>query len=743
MQKKSFSQYLLEKGIISQEQLDTALAIQNKDRLLGSLAKELGILSDDELLKIKEFQVAQNLLFGEAAISIGLLTSSQLKYLLDVRLRRKVRIGEILVQEGFLNKETLYNELMRYEKNRLRLARGLVCDSSQLVTKILKDTLEKYNYEVNVAANPVEVLKIAVGKRPNLLIISQVFEEMSGLDVCRKLFAMHEMADLHIIFLAQNIDRALLENAFEAGVHHFLKKPVQEYELLNIIYNIEQRELEKKKEKILVVEDSELIRQVITRELRQAGYTVFQAKDGEEALVLAKREKPDLITLDIIMPGINGYETCKRLRLDPVTADTPVIMVTSCDTPEERTKGFEAGAAEYFVKPFAADQLANFIKVLFETQKTRRKETAVVIEDTKTTLAIIKHILKKQGLQVITAENGKEGLEKIKKFAPDIIICDIFMPLMDGFQVCHEVKTSPSTKQIPVILLTSSGKKEDTLKGLALGANDYIVKPFDEDELLGRVNNLLVNKKLYDELKAANVELEQKNLALEKLHREKENFYSILTHDLRAPLTSILGFSNFLLKDCPEKCDEGMTVALKTIRSAAERQLSIIEDALEIFQFEIGKSLQMEQADLGDVVQDILLAQFHEIKERGLELSVNGKPYSPKDHTALPCAFSPFKIGRVIENLVNNAAKYAVKKIAISFEARNRHVEFRVQDDGKGIPEKYLDKIFQDFFQIPGSVKGTGLGLSSAKRIVEAHKGKIWVDPAPGRCVFGFTLPLS
>ena len=743
MEKKSFSQYLLEKGIISQEHLDKALVLQNKDRLLGSLARELGILSEGELLKIKEYEVANNLLFGEAAVSLGLLTSSQLKYLLDVRLRRKVRIGEILVQEGFLTKETLYKELMKYEKNRLRLGRVLVCDSSQLVTKILKDTLEKYDYDVSVAREPVEAIKIAVEKKPNLLIISQVFEEISGLDVCRKLLSMPEMAELHVIFLAQNIDHALLENAFEAGVHHFLKKPVQEYELLNIIYNIEQRELEKKKEKILVVEDSELIRQVIVRELRQAGYTVFQGRDGEEALSLARKEKPDLITLDIIMPGISGYETCKRLRDDPITMDTPVIMVTSCDSPEERTKGFEAGAVEYFVKPFAAEQLANFIKVLFETRKTRRKETAVVIEDTKTTLAIIKHILKKQGIKVITAENGKEGLEKIKKFAPDIIVCDIFMPVMDGFQVCHEVKTSPFTRQIPVILLTSSGKKEDTLKGLALGASDYIVKPFDEDELLGRVNNLLANKKLYDELRAANVELEQKNLDLEKLHREKENFYSILTHDLRAPLTSILGFSNFLLKDYLEKCDEGMTVALKTIRSAAERQLSIIEDALEIFQFERGKSLQMEKADLGDAVHDILLAQYPDIKERGLELFVNGKPYSPKERAPLLCVFNPFKIGRVIENLVNNAAKYAMRKIDVSYEMRNNHAELRVEDDGKGIPEKYLDKIFQDFFQIPGSVKGTGLGLSSAKRIVEAHKGRIWVEPAPGKCVFGFTLPLS
>jgi signal transduction histidine kinase len=188
--------------------------------------------------------------------------------------------------------------------------------------------------------------------------------------------------------------------------------------------------------------------------------------------------------------------------------------------------------------------------------------------------------------------------------------------------------------------------------------------------------------------------------------------------------------------------DESVLGSLKIIRSAAERQLGIIEDALEIFQFEKGKELEMEKGDLGGVAHDVIETHLQEVKEKKMEITVNGKPFSPKDRASLVCSFNRSKISRVIENLIGNALKYAKNSIDLSYESKGNFVEVRVRDDGEGIPEKYVDKIFQDFFQIPGSQKGTGLGLSSAKRIVEAHTGRIWVDPSPGRCSFHFTLPL-
>ncbi len=147
-QPSSFSEYLLEKGLISREQLETAHSIQNKERLLGTIAVEMGILSSDDALKAQEYQETYDVPFGEAAISLGFITSNQLKYLLDVRTRKKIRSGDILVREGFINKEKLYEELMRFEKKRHRLKKILVCDSSAILNSLLKKSLSKYGYQV-------------------------------------------------------------------------------------------------------------------------------------------------------------------------------------------------------------------------------------------------------------------------------------------------------------------------------------------------------------------------------------------------------------------------------------------------------------------------------------------------------------------------------------------------------------------------------------------------------------------
>ncbi len=742
----SFSKYLLDQGLINEEQLEKALAIQNQGRLLGTLASQTGIIGAEDILVIKEYQDVNGVQFGEAAISLGFLTSSQLKYLLDLRLRKKVRIGEILVKEGFIQKDKLYKALMHFESNRHRLKRILICVSTDSLCKNLKDILGKYDYEVTTTANPSDAVVMAGKKTPDLLIIGESFEDMAGLDICTQILSNPKLANIHIVFLARKLSKELVDQAFEIGVHHFLKKPVQEYELLNVVYNIEQRDLENKEEKILVVEDSKWLRHMMVNELKQHGYKVIQASNGNDALILAKNEKPDLITLDIIMPGMDGYETCKKLREDPLTHDIPVIMITALDSQEEREKGFKAGAIEYFLKPFTPDQLTNYISLLFESQKAQRMEKAVVIDDTLSTLHIIKHVLKKQGIEAITATNGKDGLKKIKEYTPDIIISDVYMPGMDGYQVCHKVKVSPETKHIPLILLTSSGKKEDILKGLAFGANDYIVKPFDENELLSRAVNLLASKKLYDEVQDMNRKLELNNAALKKLNQEREkffeereNFYSILTHDLRSPSCTIISALDTMLEETGNTLEEPQMEYWRMIKASAGRQLNIVGDALEIFQFETGEELTMEKEDLSKVIHEVILSYYKGIKEK--EIHVNGELFSPKEISSpMPCKMNKFKISRVMENLLSNAAKYANNRIDVFWEKKEKFIEVCVSDDGNGISDEFKDKVFENFFQVPGSQAGSGLGLSSCKKIIEAHKGKIWIESSPGSCDLYFTL---
>jgi DNA-binding response OmpR family regulator len=745
----SFCEHLVEKGLITHEQLEKATALQNKERLLGSIAIEMGLISSDDALKIQEIQEERDVPFGEAAISLGFITSNQLKFLLDIRLRKKTRIGDILVKEGFLKKETLYEELMHFEKTKRRIKKILICDSSSILLSLLKKRLERYDYHVFTCEDLPEAERLLLSEKPDLLILGDLFEEAGGREFTSRLLFRPDLTELKVVFFASQIDSRMIDETFEAGVQHIFQKPVMEYELLNVICSLERLEKRKRPEKVLVVEDSDMIRQIMVRELKKHGYTVLQAASGEEGLELARKEGPDLITMDVILPGIDGYETCARLRNDPSTHDVPVVIVTKCNTLEERMRGFEVGAIEYFVKPFASNQLASYIDLLFETRKARRKEKVVVIEDNATTRHIIKHILAKQGIHAIAAHDGEEGVEIVKRTLPDMVLIDIYMPGMDGFEALRRLKKSPETRHIPCVLLTGSKEKEDVLKGLALGASDYIVKPFDEEEFLARVINLLSGKKLLDKLAESNSklnvlneELKVKNLALERLHEEKERFYSLLTHDLRSPLTSIIGFSSLLGDELAGKEDESVLSQIKAINSAGQRQLATIEDALEIFHFEAGKALKKELGDLALAVHEAVQVICHRAADKGIEITVNGGPFSLKRDNALKCMFHRLKIIRAMENLLSNALKYAAHKIDVAYEEKKKFIEVNVCDDGKGIPDEYKEKIFEDFFQIPGSRKGTGLGLSSAKRIVEAHGGRIWVDSTPGRCVFCFTIPL-
>ncbi|MBI5185666.1 MAG: response regulator [Nitrospinae bacterium] len=751
MQEKtvSFCEHLVEKGLITTEQLEKAMALQNKGRLLGAIAIEMGLISSDDTLKIQELQEEKEIPFGEAAISLGFITSNQLKFLLDIRLRKKTRIGDILVKEGFLKKEILYDELMRFEKARRRVEKILICDSSSLLNSLLKKRLEAYDFRTFTCEDLHEAGKLILSEKPDLAIFGDVLEEAAGREAASKLFSRPDLAELIVVFFASEIDSSLVDEAFEAGIQHIFQKPIMEYELLNVIYSLERLEKKKRKEKILVVEDSDMIRQIMVRELKKHGYTVFQAASGEDGLDLARKEMPDLITMDIVLPGIDGYESCKRLRNDPETHDIPVVIITKCNSLEERVKGFEAGAIEYFVKPFAPNQLAGYVNMLFETQKARRKEKIVVIEDNAATRHIVKHILAKQGIHVIAAHGGEEGMEIIKRTMPDMVLTDLYMPGIDGFEVLRRLRKSRETRHIPCVLLTGSREREDVIKGLASGANDYIVKPFDEEELLARVINLLTGKKLLDEVRESNAklnllneELKEKNLDLERLHEEKERFYSILTHDLRAPLASIIGFSKLLGGELADREDKSILDQIKAIKSAGERQLATIEDTLEIFHIESGKKLKKEKGDLADAIHEAIQTISHETAMKGIEVFVNGQPFPFKGDSPLDCAFNRLKIIRAVENLLSNAVKYAAARIDVAYRAGEGCVEVSVCDDGKGVPDEYREKIFEDFFQIPGSKKGTGLGLSSARRIVKAHGGRIWVDSRPGRCVFCFTLPL-
>ncbi len=729
-----FGEHLVSKGLITKEQHEFAQRVQNKHRLLGEIAVEVNYLSPEKVNEISDYLEGKpDVMFGEAAVSLGYLTSSQLKYLLDIRTRRKVRIGDIFVQQKFITEGILHQEVMSYNEKRHKLKRILICDPSPTVSRILDKWLGKWGYTVLHATMGKDALETARNAKPDILMTSVLLADMDGYTLCHNVLTDHLTANVRTIIISSDVTPQNIENAFESGVNHFLKKPVIESELINVLFQLEREESEKKPEKILIVDDSAGARAVIHMELSSTWSNIYKAENGLDAVEKARLIKPDIITMDVEMPVMGGLEACKRLKEDPVTENIPVLIITASDTPTLRIKGFEAGAVEYFTKPFTPGRLTGFLRMLVEARKIIKKEKILVADDSGVTRHIMRYFFKKNGYNVEMAPDGEAALKLLPGFKPDIIVTDCFMPKMDGFALTARVREMKEYRHVPIIMVTASSNKSDVLHGLAAGANDYIVKPFDESELLARIGTHLRNKELYEEL------LKEKE-GLRAVNAEKDKFLSIAAHDLRNPLSSIQGYARLL-----HEGDHDAATAkkfLEIIIDASDGMLKLLEDLLDISKIEVGAVLlQRRPLDLAPVVQNRVNLADVVAKQKEIAITCSLSRGTIVD-------MDKHKMEQVIDNLLSNAIKFTMpnKHIHVLVENAGSFVKVSIRDEGVGIPAEEQPRLFKPFSRTTvrptGNEKSTGLGLAIAHKIVNAHGGEIGVESKVGSgSVFFFTLP--
>ncbi len=730
---KSFGQYLVENGLISEEDHKVALDIQNKNRLLGEIAIELNYISRDDLPMIMEFiEKNNNIQFGEAAVSIGLINANQLRYLLDIRTRRKIKIGDILVEKGFIEKDTLRKAVMEFHHQKKKLEKVLVVETSPTVSRILENMLKKYGYTVFKVATGEEAKAIIPEVRPDIVMTGGILDDMTGLGLCYNVIADPRLSGLDFVLLSSNDSKEYIEQAFEIGVTHFLKIPLTEDELINVVYQVERERAEKRPETILTIDDNKGPRMVIYKELTRAGFNVFLAENGRDGVMQAKKIKPDIITMDLEMPIMDGFEACRALRESPDTADIPVIIISSHDNAKTREMGFEVGAMEFFVKPFKVGRLAEYVNMLLETRKIEKNESILVAEDSPITRSIFKQIFQKNGYKVYVVKNGEEALKALPSIKPDLVITDCYMPVKDGFEFTMEMKRNEEFRHIPVIMVTAAGSREDALKGLAAGANDYILKPFDEAELVARAGAHLANKKLFDEM-------EREKKKLEEMNRLKNQFLGIAAHDLRNPISSIEGFATYLM-DKNYEGDREMIASV--IKEAAGGALNLLNNLLDISTIEEGTvQLNLEQVDISGLIRERIV--IFEIIANKKEIAINFERSSP---TEIEC--DRLKVTQAIDNLLSNAIKFSMpkKNITVAVKDNSHMVKVDVADEGLGIPEDEMEELFRGGHTVSvrptaGEVS-TGYGLLITSKIIKAHGGKISATSKQGEgSTFSFTLP--
>ena len=254
--------------------------------------------------------------------------------------------------------------------------------------------------------------------------------------------------------------------------------------------------------KLLLIEDELALADVLKVKLEREGYTVVHAVDGEDGLSKLKSEKPDIVLLDIILPKLSGFDILEKMKADSSLPHPPVIIISNSGQPVEIERARALGAVDYLVKAdfdpgeVVTKLTANIARLTGSSGKKIASSISggliLVVEDDKFLRDLIVQKLKKEGFAVDDAIDGEEGLRHIKEAKPALVLLDLILPGIDGFEVLKRMKEFPDTAKIPVIILSNLGQREDVDRGLKLGAVDFLIKAhFTPGEIVARVKSIL------------------------------------------------------------------------------------------------------------------------------------------------------------------------------------------------------------------------------------------------------------
>ncbi len=336
------------------------------------------------------------------------------------------------------------------------------------------------------------------------------------------------------------------------------------------------------------------------------------------------------------------------------------------------------------------------------------------------------------------ASSGERALEFYDEFKPNLVLLDVMMPGIDGFETCRRIKSTYGEKSAPVIFITAKSESDDVVEGLGAGGADYLPKPFKPKEVLARIRSHLQNQLL----------AEQQHLLVEQLSKAnsaKNRFLGMAAHDLRNPLASIRGLAEFLKEGAVGALNPDQLDLIETIHGASQQMLVMVNELLDVATIESGElKLNVEPLNLGDLVSRCsVMINMEAVKKK---TTVAFDP--PAAPVLLPADSAKMK--QVVDNLLSNAVKYSppgstIHARVVAEPGRNL-VSLSVRDQGPGIPDNERDKLFKDFSRLSikptGGEKSTGLGLAICRKIVEAHHGTIVAENQPGGgCEFRVTLP--
>lgn len=358
------------------------------------------------------------------------------------------------------------------------------------------------------------------------------------------------------------------------------------------------------------------------------------------------------------------------------------------------------------------------------------KEHILVVDDTPDNLRLIKAMLAPQGYNLNLVASGAKALEEVMLHPPDLILVDVMMPGIDGYQVTERIRSSPNLPFIPILLITAHDHAS-VVKGLDLGADDFIRKPVTMEELTARVQSLLRLKHSVDER--------------DTIARQREDFVSRLAHDLRTPLLAADRMLELMQQRILGDLTPAMEEAIITMIRSNRNLLTMVNTLLEVYRHDAGeKNLYFGSFDIQELLKEVIEELQPLVIGKPVTLTYQS-PASPVPESPLQIIGDRLELHRVFTNLIGNAIKFtSIGKISVTTQITKNHLDVTVQDTGVGISTEYQKQIFNRFRTGNHRAAGSGLGLYLCKKIVDAHHGQISFKSTLGKgSKFIVSLPFT
>ena len=362
----------------------------------------------------------------------------------------------------------------------------------------------------------------------------------------------------------------------------------------------------------------------------------------------------------------------------------------------------------------------------------------LIVDDVMSNVLLLKVLLTNEKFAIATASNGRQALEQVEKENPDLVLLDVMMPDMSGFEVAQHLKSNPNTADIPIIFLTALNSTADIVKGFQVGANDFISKPFNKEELIIRVTHQI-------SLVAAKRLILSKTEELQRTIAGRDKLYSVIAHDLRSPMGSIKMVLNMLILNLPsEKIGAEMYELLTMANQTTEDVFSLLDNLLKWTKSQIGKlNVVYQDVDLVEVTDGVIeifsmVASLKKIRIREM------KPEKMMVNADIDM------LKTVVRNLLSNAIKFSKEnsEVLVKMEEVDGMAVVSVQDYGCGISEEGQKKLLHTdtHFSTFGTnnEEGSGLGLLLCKDFVVTNGGKLWFTSKEGEgSIFSFSIPVK